>query len=163
MKKCIICNKPINPQSAKRCRSCWLKFAKGKNHPAYGKKMPSSAIRIGKKNPFWKGGKSLSPTGYMLIRINNKYVYEHRYIMEKHIKRKLKKGETIHHINRNKLDNRIENLKLYKSHSEHISNEQRKYFNCSIKSCNKPYCARGYCRHHYYIYITKGKKDSKLI
>jgi len=45
-------------------------------------------------------------------------VLEHRYIMEKHIGRKLLRTEIIHHINENPLDNRIENLKIV-SRGEH--------------------------------------------
>lgn len=40
--------------------------------------------------------------------------------MEKHLNRYLTFPEVVHHINKNPVDNRIENLKLFKDNSEHI-------------------------------------------
>lgn len=52
------------------------------------------------------------------------YKMEHTLIIEKHIGRKLirdnrGKGEGVHHINGDKLDNNIDNLTLYKDENEH--------------------------------------------
>ena len=76
--------------------------------------------QIGKNNPTWKGGTWIDDWGYRRIRINGKYIKEHRYLMSQHLNRSLNRNEHVHHINGNKLDNRIENL-IILSPSEHSS------------------------------------------
>jgi len=58
---------------------------------------------------------------YKRIRINGKTYLEHRKIIEKHIKRKLKPNEIVHHINGNPNDNDLKNLKIttIKKHNKH--------------------------------------------
>jgi hypothetical protein len=57
-------------------------------------------------------------TGY--IRKNGKiHTAQHRLVMEEHLGIKLKRTDIVHHLNNNKTDNRIENLKLM-SMKEHM-------------------------------------------
>jgi predicted transcriptional regulator len=62
-----------------------------------------------------------SPSYYLGKKyIKNRYVYEHRLIMEEHLGRLLEINEVVYHLNGDKLDNRIENLQLM-SRSKHTS------------------------------------------
>jgi len=63
--------------------------------------------------------------GYFYVRVSGHpnvtstgYVYEHRFVMELHLGRFLHNGEVIHHKNKNRQDNRLQNLELT-TKSEH--------------------------------------------
>ena len=45
---------------------------------------------------------------------------EHRLVVERFIGRELTKEERVHHIDKDKKNNKIENLMLFKNDSEHI-------------------------------------------
>ena len=83
--------------------------------------------RFGEKGSSWKGGKWTDKRGYIYIHTGvysankkRRYIFEHRFIMEKHLGRKLRKEEVVHHNNGIVNDNRIENLTLFANHSEHM-------------------------------------------
>ncbi len=62
--------------------------------------------------------------GYVKFKGSNRSLQRH--VKSKQIGRKLRKEEVVHHKSKNRSDNRMSNLKLYKNQSEHMKKEHSK-------------------------------------
>lgn len=101
-----------------------------KSMKEYFKNNPKKNTASGSSNPNWKGGVHIREGYRYLWSIESKMIAEHRLVMEKYLGRKLISEEIVHHINGNKLDNKIDNLELT-NRSTHLR--------IHIKEINKAY------------------------
>lgn len=94
---------------------CWKHYWKNK---IYGNPLAKKELA--------KEGRTVS-NGYIVVKCighpaaHRNYVYEHRLVMEKSLGRHLTKIEVVHHIDGNKKNNNINNLKLFKDTKTHLS------------------------------------------
>src|SRR5262245_60887945 len=93
---------------------------------------PMSRATQGQLNPAWRGGRVIDKSGYVLIWLpghpeanRHGQVREHRVVMAQILGRPLLRAEVVHHKNKDKQDNRPENLELYQSNGEHLADELR--------------------------------------
>ena len=91
-------------------------------------KKKMSETRKGTNNGMWKGGRYKSAKGYIYTLMpehphanngGNRYVKRSHLIMEKTLRRYLRPGEIVHHVNGIKDDDRPENLQLFPNTGTH--------------------------------------------
>lgn len=114
-KICINCQKSFLPKDNRNnfcCRKCYNEYVK-KNIPV------SNKVKLRKRTGFWY------ENGYKVLYNNGNSIKEHIFVMETHIGRKLLPNEVVHHIDGNKTNNNITNLRLM-TNREHSSLHRKK-------------------------------------
>lgn len=99
------------------CLNCGIVFKSNRNKCCSRKCSDENRVKTGinKRNGFWL------ENGYRVLNTHDgNGIKEHIKIMQDFIGRELKENEVVHHINLDKLDNRIENLQIM-TRSEHSS------------------------------------------
>ena len=125
--------------------------------------------RRGPENNNWKGGRRKHTNGYVYVLFEGKYVLEHRHVMQQHLGRILSRREQVHHINGEKLDNRIENLEVVdiaehaRLHST-ISQWSRSFIYCiKCKSVDVKHKAKGLCNKCYRWDSYQKERGHKIV
>lgn len=112
--------------TTKTCRICGVEFQPKRPTQALCSRQCSAAngsrVASDTVDQWAKRLPQTTTAGYVRVwdALRRKYVYEHRLVMERYIGRSLRRGEVVHHINENRSDNRVDNLVLCTSVSEHI-------------------------------------------
>lgn len=142
------------------CFKCAMENMRGDNNPTKRievRKKISQATK-GKSKHFRDGvnprivKKRKTTNGYILLydEIEQKYIAEHRKVVENSIGRSLLDEEKIHHIDYDKTNNSIENLCLCKNEKEHQAIHQD-LARCAIELFKKSFVRFNKATNTYYI------------
>lgn len=142
MRNCEICGSAFEGGRRRRTcsKSCAMRLANLKNtlpvRVCEGCQMlfkPSGSItRFCSRDCYLQNGckrRYIDANGYVRVTVSsdtpgrdgNGRMAEHRFVMQNHLGRPLRSTESVHHINGDKTDNRIENLQL--RHGKHGKGE----------------------------------------
>lgn len=136
LKRGVLRTTPYGEMSDDTMSEIFVRWMDGVSQTRIGKDFGISQVKVGMllrrmgviagkrnsgdKHGAWKGGVFKNSQGYVMEWVHpadpfgsqDGHVLQHRLVMMRHLGRALEPHETVHHINGNRADNRIENLQL---------------------------------------------------
>lgn len=135
-------NRILKPNLIFECKVCgahvekWVapsRIRSGQDTGEFCSRTCAGVGRSGNKHFNWKGGRRTDKDGYILIHKPDHpfanadgCVREHRLVIEKNIRRYLKRTEVVHHKNDITSDNRLSNLELCTTNAVHKKRDSKK-------------------------------------
>jgi len=145
----------------------------GRGNPSWGRAGWSKGKKrweiSGENHWAWKGGYSIDKNGYKVIQNNRdtlgEKILEHRKVWVE-ANGEIPSGYVIHHINGNKLDNRLENLRMV-TRQEHIElhRDEISILGCEVdglifRNVSEACYFFGKSKSSFYRMIRKGKEET---
>ena len=84
-----------------------------------------------------RGSGHITSDGYLLRWVDGKFILDHRLVMQKNLGRELLETEHIHHLNGDRMDNRVENLQIVTNSEHHAIHHRDKRNTETHKACPK--------------------------
>jgi hypothetical protein len=104
---CERCDKPLSGALKSTVRFCSHACAMARpHHENWGRVLPN-------------GSKRRTHFGYVQIKVDGKWMLEHRHVMQEKLGRILLRTEHVHHVDGNKANNAPENLEMWKKRHPH--------------------------------------------